>query len=303
LGLLLRLTVIPRSRLRNEATFSSLWLRPYEVIPAVMNVYVMVDPSKGDTNRSDRTAIAVVGVDQGGSKYLLDGVRHRMKLTERWDYIKQFKRKWEAHPGVQMVRVGYERYGQQVDIEVINDMMIRENNSFEIVELGTPRKGRHAKPDRIERLEPDIREGRFYLPCVAYHGDFGPPGKHICYWSVWTEEHDKRAAEAGDEHSYSIGQVTYTPMRDLTKAQQRCVMTAQKNRIVTALQRRDENGDIYDLTRAFIDEMVRHPFAPHDDLIDATSRIYDIDPMPPQLYEAQSTEPLGIETDDLVEER
>jgi phage terminase large subunit-like protein len=286
----------------NEATFSSLWLRPYEVIPAVMNVYVMVDPSKGDTNRSDRTAIAVVGVDQGGSKYLLDGVRHRMKLTERWDYIKQFKRKWEMHPGVQMVRVGYERYGQQVDIEVINDMMIRENISFEIVELNTPRKGRHAKPDRIERLEPDIREGRFYLPCVVYHGDFGPPGKHICYWSVWTEEHDKRAAEAGDEHSYSIGQVTYTPMRDLTKAQQRCVMTAQKNRIVTALQRRDENGDIYDLTRAFIDEMVRHPFAPHDDLIDATSRIYDIDPMPPQLYEAQSTEPIGIETDDVLEE-
>ena len=75
----------------NEATFSSLWLRPYEVIPAVMNVYIMVDPSKGDTNRSDRTAIAVVGVDQGGNKYLLDGVRHRMKLTERWDYIKQFK--------------------------------------------------------------------------------------------------------------------------------------------------------------------------------------------------------------------
>jgi hypothetical protein len=47
---------------------------------------------------------------------------------------------------------------QQVDIEVINDMMIRENNSFEIVELNTPRKGRHAKPDRIERLEPDIRD-------------------------------------------------------------------------------------------------------------------------------------------------
>jgi hypothetical protein len=51
-----------------------------------------------------------IGVDQGGNKYLLDGVCHRMKLSDRWDYIKQLKRKWEGHPGVQMVKVGYERY-------------------------------------------------------------------------------------------------------------------------------------------------------------------------------------------------
>src|SRR5207344_2994034 len=121
------------------------------------NVYIMCDPSKGTGERSDRTAIVVVGVDQGGNKYLLDGVRHRMKLSDRWDYIKQFKRKWESHPGVQMVRIGYERYGQQVDLEVIQDMMIRENCSFPIEELSTPRKGKHAKLDRIERLEPDIR--------------------------------------------------------------------------------------------------------------------------------------------------
>jgi hypothetical protein len=286
----------------NEATFSSLWLRPYEVIPAVLNVYIMVDPSLGNTQRSDRTAISVVGVDQGSNKYLLDGVCHRMKLSDRWDYIKQLKRKWEKHPGVFMVRVGYERYGQQVDLEVIEDMMQRENNHFPIEELNTPRKGRHAKSDRISRLEPDIRGGRFYLPCVAYHGDFGEAGNHICYWSVWTAKHDESAKEMEFKHAYNIGQVTYKPMMGLTKAQQRCVETAQKQRIVTALQRRDENGDIYDLTRVFIDEMIRHPFAVHDDLIDATSRIYDLDPQAPVAYEAQSTEPIGLETDDVLEE-
>jgi hypothetical protein len=31
----------------DEATFSSLWLTPYDVNPAVMNVYVLVDPSWG----------------------------------------------------------------------------------------------------------------------------------------------------------------------------------------------------------------------------------------------------------------
>jgi hypothetical protein len=286
----------------DEATFSSLWLRPYEVIPAVLNVYIMVDPSLGNTQRSDRTAISVIGVDQGGNKYLLDGVCHRMKLSDRWDYIKQLKRKWEGHPGVFMVKIGYERYGQQVDLEVIKDMMMRENNDFPIEELNTPRKGRHAKSDRISRLEPDIREGRFYLPCVAYHGDFGKAGEHICYWSVWTQKHNENAAAIEEKHAHSVGQVTYRPMKGLTKAQERMVLTAQKHRIVTALQRRDENGDIYDLTRVFIDEMIRHPFAVHDDLIDATSRIYDIDPSPPVAYEAQSTEPLGLDDDDMNEE-
>jgi hypothetical protein len=146
----------------NEATFQPAWLRNYDVIPAVTNVYIMCDRSKGTGERSDRTAIVVIGVDQGGNKYLLDGVRRRMKLTARWEFIKSFKRKWEAHSGVQIVRIGYERYGMQVDLEVIEDMMVRENNHFKIEELNTPRQGRHSKDDRIERLEPDMREGRFY---------------------------------------------------------------------------------------------------------------------------------------------
>jgi hypothetical protein len=42
--------------------------------------------------------------------------------------------------------------------------------------------------------------------------------------------------------------------------------------------------------------MVRHPFAAHDDFLDAVSRIYDIDPQPPLPVEAQSAE--GIDVDD-----
>jgi hypothetical protein len=141
----------------------------------------------------------VIGVDQGGNKYLLDGVRHRMKLTDRWEFIKSFKRKWEAHSGVQMVRIGYERYGMQVDLEIIEDMMVRENNHFKIEELNTPRQGRHSKDDRIERLEPDIREGRFYLPGVAYHPDQGAD----CYWAVWNEEMAERAAKKGEKKCVS----------------------------------------------------------------------------------------------------
>jgi hypothetical protein len=52
-----------------EATFKTEWLRWYEVIPAVLNVYILCDPSKGSANqRSDRTAIPVIGIDQGGCR-------------------------------------------------------------------------------------------------------------------------------------------------------------------------------------------------------------------------------------------
>jgi hypothetical protein len=301
----------------DEATFSSLWLTSYDVIPAVMNVYVLVDPSMGVTERSDRTAIAVIGIDQGSNKYLLDGVCHRMKLSERWDYIKQFKRKWERHPSVKGVKIGYERYGMQVDLEVMQDMMIRENNWFPIEELKTKQRGQHAKPDRIRRLEPDIRGRRFLFPCVAYNGDFGAPGHRICYWSIWTEkdkkaltERIKAAEETGDDDlaeslepalAYNIGQITFRPMHGLTRRQRDCEKTGQNYRIVTALQRRDEQGKIYDLTRVFFDELLRHPFALHDDLIDAASRIYDLDPQAPDVHEAQSTEPLDVDYTDIVE--
>lgn len=277
----------------NEATFKPVWLKGYDVIPALMNVYILCDPSKGTGDRSDRTAIAVIGVDQGSNKYLLDGVRHRMKLTERWSYAKQMKAKWEAHPGVQMVKVGWERYGKDVELEVIQDMQLRENDVFEITELNTPRQGGHSKDDRIERLEPDIRDGRFYFPCIVHHPEYGG----ACYWSVWTEAEEKTAKEQGVPHSYTIGQIIYRKVKGLTKRQINCEKTAQKYRIVTALKRRDENNDVYDVTRDAIGEISRHPFAQYVDFIDAMSRIYDIDPQPPVAYEAQSTEPLGLEND------
>ena len=277
----------------NESTFSTTSFRHYDVIPSILNVYIMVDPSKGKSKRSDRTAIAVMGIDQGGNKYLLDGYCHKMKLSRRWELIKQLKAKWDAHPGVQICRVGYEQYGMQVDLEVIEENMDREKNHFLIEELNTTRDGTHSKNDRISRLEPDMNRGVFYLPAVVYHPEYGGGLNSQALWDVWSVENHKLAEDAGQKDNPEVGMILYRPLQGLTRQQKYCEATAQHYRIVTALKRRDEDANMYDLTRAFIEEARFHPFAPHDDLIDAVSRIYDMEPKKPVLFEGAGTEQIA----------
>lgn len=276
-----------------ESTFRTRMLRHYDMIPSVLNVYILCDPSKGRGARSDRTAIAVIGIDAGGNKYLLDGVRHRMKLSERWSILKKLYRKWCDHPGVQMVRVGYEQYGMQSDLEVIEEYMQRENIYFEIEELNSSRdgSGKHSKNDRIERLEPDLNRGMFYIPAVVYHPDFGGGHQNSALWDVWSEENHRLAAEAGNLLNPAVDTIIYRAMQGPTRQQRYCEATLQTHRIVTALKRRDERSDMYDLTRSFVEEMRLHPFAPHDDLIDAVSRIYDMEPKAPVMYETVAAQP------------
>jgi hypothetical protein len=323
----------------SEAVFRTTWFRSYDVYPSIMNVYIMCDPSKGKKKsrtdeRPDRTAIAVIGIDPGGNKYLLDGYRHRMRLSVRWDFIKRLRAKWSAHRGVQLVKVGYEQYGMQADLEVMEDYQRREGEFFDIEELAYPRQGPESKNGRIERLEPDMRTGRFYLPATVWHPDYGG-AEHLCYWNVWrdedreqfeaeeairvgavalqlagyspddirqmsTAERARRVAKldtSGIEPQvcpHNVGQILYRPTRGLTRAQRFHDIAGQRHRIVRVVKRVDEEGDMYDLTRCFMDEARQHPFAPHDDLIDAISRLYDLEPTRPEQFEGmQTTAPLG----------
>ena len=50
-------------------------------------------------------------------------------------------------------------------------------------------------------------------------------------------------------------------------------------RLINPLIRRDEDGNLYDLTRVMFEEYAFHPFSPRDDFIDAMSRVYDMEPM------------------------
>lgn len=272
----------------NSSTFDSLTFRHYDMIPLVLNVYIMCDPSKGSTRRSDRSAIAVIGIDPAGNKYLLDGYCHRMKLSQRYQYIKQLEYKWRNHPGVQLCRVGYEQYGMQTDLETIEETMAREGHHFQIEELNTTRDNKFSKADRIERLEPEMRRGAFYLPAVVHHSDFGGGYNNQALWDVWTQDDSNRMRDAGvpATQNHPVGTIVYRPMQGPTRNIRYLEATSQRHRIVTALRRKDENGDLYDVTRSFLEEARLHPFGSHDDFLDATSRIYDMEPRAPVQFEA-----------------
>ena len=149
----------------SDVSFKDEWWTEYEVRPYVINVYIMVDPAHSKKKESNRTAMAVVGIDSNFNKFLLDGCCHRMTLSEKWTYLKRLRMKWKRAPGVREVKVGYERYGAQSDIDHFKAMMAMDGSSFPVYELNwVGGGGSQSKKDRIQRLEPDLKDGSFYFP-------------------------------------------------------------------------------------------------------------------------------------------
>ncbi len=259
-----------------ENTFRTSWLLPYWVRPTMMNVYIMGDPSKGKSKTSDRTALAVVGIDTMGNKHLLDGYCHRMPLSERWKRLEELHRRWSKMPGVQSVAVGYERYGSQSDDEYFSEQMRLSGKAFEIRELNwTGQVGRESKQARVERLEPDFRLGSFLLPARVWHpgADEGETSTTSATW--WIED-------GSDE-------IKYRPYPQVHRDERRVVAAGERWRLMAPIKRKDEDGNLYDLVRVLFEEFRFFPFSPRDDLIDAVSRIYDMDPRPAVKHESYQT--------------
>jgi hypothetical protein len=188
-----------------DARFQPLWLTNYEIRPAILNVGIMGDPSLGKHKHSDNTAIAVVGYSKGGVKYLLDGVCHRMSLSQRWEALRNLYVKWSMEPGVQTVNVGWERYGLQADKEYFEERMRvdKPQVNFAIEEINWVRDSDQSKEARVDRLEPDFRNRRLLLPIAVWHDGRAQT------WSV-----------DADPESKTYQAVRYRDFEGLTKKQQ-----------------------------------------------------------------------------------
>lgn len=213
-------------------------LKDYEVRPETLMVYIMVDPARSMKKDSAHTAMVVCGMDAGGNKYLLDGHDHKMDLMERWTRMRDLRFKWARQPGIQGVKVGYERYGAIADLDYFQERMRVEGSHFEIVELEWPREGPGSKNDRVQRLTPDLRAHRLYLPYP-------------------------------------------TDPDELTSVQRRMRDAGYEYRISKRIRQLDENKELYDLTERLKLQVSFFPFGDRKDIVDALSRIYDMEPMPP----------------------
>jgi hypothetical protein len=238
-------------RKRLDGMFMEKWLKFTEIRPATLNVYIVCDPASSKKKTSDNTAIAVIGVDYARNKYLLDGFCHKMNLRERWLAVRGMRRKWRGAQGVQGVFVGYEKYGMQSDIEYFQEQMDIDKDVFDIRELNWAKDSGQSKPDRVQRLVPDFLQGRFYLAAIVMKEV--EPGK-------WVPAESAKQAE----------------MRQ----------RGEPYRILTPPKQRDHEGNLYGLNKKFVNEFVNFP-SPNfpDDLIDAVSRIYDMDYQPPVVYD------------------
>jgi phage terminase large subunit-like protein len=136
--------------------FKEEWLKFYEVLGDVStwNKYILVDPASKKKDSSDYTVFEVHGLAPDNNYYLLDAFRDRLNLTQRAKKLFELHRTWRP------LKVGYESYGLQADIEHMQYEMEQQNYRFEIVELG----GRIAKVDRILGLVPIFEQARFWMP-------------------------------------------------------------------------------------------------------------------------------------------
>lgn len=255
-----------------EAFFNAQDLRRWEIRPATLNVYILGDPARSRKKGSANTAYAVIGVDAGRNKYLLDGFNHRMDLKRRWEALRELRRKWVNQPGVQGVFVGYEAYGAEADMDYFVEQMEVENNAFPIEELRWPRDTEPSKDDRVQRLGPDFRSHKFYLPALILQQ--GKPS----FWKL----------EPG---SASGLELKYTESTGPTSLMSRVISEGSPYRVAKPIIQKDSDGNLYDLTRQFIEQQMLYPFAQLKDLIDAASRIYDMDPRPPVLVDEKETLP------------
>ena len=65
----------------------------------------------------------------------------------------------------------------------------------------------------------------------------------------------------------------------------------QAFRIFSPVRAKDHEGNVYSLNKGFLDEYLTYPFSAKKDLIDAVSRLYDMEPVPPVLIDESALEP------------
>lgn len=148
---------------------------------------IIVDPAGGkQRENNDYTTFWVLGYGADGIYRVLQVIRDRLRLTQRWQVLYELHVKWKPN------LVAYEEYGMQADIEHFQFCMQQKLYQFDIVPLG----GNMPKKLRIMRLVPyfengwkegdDAGKSRIILPTICNWIDY--EGRNLDMVKVFVEE-------------------------------------------------------------------------------------------------------------------
>lgn len=140
---------------KNEYSMNPKWIKYHgDKLPSYMNKYLVVDPAGQIGKSHDYTFMGVIGTDAQGNYHLLDAVRDKLLLKEKWEKIRYLVQKWGLH------EVGYERISMQSDIQGLKDKMEHSGLYFNFIEL----KSNVPKAKRVQNMGELFLQGRFYIP-------------------------------------------------------------------------------------------------------------------------------------------
>lgn len=148
--------------------FNPKLLRPREVTPAYaksnMTVYLIGDGATGKNAKTDFSAFGAIGLSADRSYTILDMVRERLSLEERWKKFKELHSIWQPKPG----NVYYEQYGASSDIDFFELQMKEDKYFFDIKNIAyvnhSSKKGTKGeeKDNRIEALIPQMADNKWF---------------------------------------------------------------------------------------------------------------------------------------------
>lgn len=143
--------------------FKKDWIQYYDKLSfSSMNKYMFIDPANSKSNKSDYTAIIILGTGEDKNYYILDMIRDRINIKERIDLIIHLHKKYNP------LNVGYQINGTESEPLQLKMEMERLNYRFGVEEI----RNNNPKFNRITRLQPPFADKKIYLPRVLYKTNY-----------------------------------------------------------------------------------------------------------------------------------
>lgn len=128
------------------------------------NIYLIIDPSAGKSEKSDFTAALLVGLSWDKKIRVIDMRRERIGLQKRWEMLLSYQQKFKP------IHTFYEEIGMQSDRDHFRHQMKQINYFFNITPFGAE-WNRLSKTDIIMTAEPFFYRGDFVLMEECIHTD------------------------------------------------------------------------------------------------------------------------------------